>query len=139
MDKEPRQWNEELVRLCFNTTIADRILNIPLCRNRVHDCISWPYTHTGIYIVKSAYILAKSEAVHLKASAKGKGEISDQGCTTIGWKRLWGIKAPPKMRIILWRFVHDCLPTGQQLRIRNISVDDQCCHCGRDETLDILS
>jgi hypothetical protein len=78
MDSEPMQWNEELVRLCFNTTIADSILNIPLCRNRVHNCIS-------IYTVKSAYILAKSEVVHLKASAKGKGEISDQGCTTNEW------------------------------------------------------
>jgi hypothetical protein len=44
MDREPRQWSEELVRLCFNTTNVERILNIPLCRNWVHDCISCPYT-----------------------------------------------------------------------------------------------
>jgi hypothetical protein len=47
-------------------------------------------------MVKSTYIMAKSEAVHVKASAKGKGEISDQVCTAKEWKSLWNIKAPPK-------------------------------------------
>ena len=91
---------------------------------------------TGIYTVKSTYIMAKSEAVHLKASVTGKGESSDQVCSAKEWKRLWTIKAPPKMKIVLWRFAHNCLPTGQKLRTRNIPAYDLCCHCGREETVE---
>jgi hypothetical protein len=79
--------------------------------------------------------MAKSEAVHLKASVMGKGESSDV-CSAIEWKRLWNIEAPPKMKIVMWRFAHNCLPTGQKLRIRNIPAYDLCCHCGRDETVE---
>jgi hypothetical protein len=80
MDESSRQWNEELVRICFRPLDVERILNIPLSLNRVPNCVSWPFTKTGTYTVKSAYIMAKSEAVHLKASVKGKGESSDQVC-----------------------------------------------------------
>lgn len=99
-------------------------------------CVFWPFTKTGAYTVKSAYIMAKSTTVHLKASVNGTGECSDQICTAKEWKRLWSIKAPPKMKIVLWRFAHNCLPTGQQLRSRNFPAFDLCCHCGRDATIE---
>jgi hypothetical protein len=41
-----------------------------------------------------------------------------------------------KLRIVLWRFAHNCLLTGQLLRKRNIPAFDLCCHCGRDETVE---
>ena len=136
MDHSSKKWNEELVRICFGPADAECILNIALSHNQVLDCVSWPLTKTGTYTVKSAYILAKSGEVHLKASATGKRESSDQLCNAKEWKRLWSIKAPPKMRIVLWRFAHNCLPTGQQLRLRNITSYDLCCHCGRYESIE---
>jgi len=66
----------------------------------------------------------------------GKGESSDQVRSAKEWKHLWSIKALPKMKIVLWRFAHNCLPTGQKLRIRNIPTYDLCYHCGRDETVE---
>ncbi|TVU12715.1 hypothetical protein EJB05_46370, partial [Eragrostis curvula] len=39
------------------------------------------------------------------------------------------------MLIVLWRFAHDCLPTGSKLKSRNIPAPDVCCHCGREENL----
>uniref|UniRef100_A0ACD5XPQ5 Uncharacterized protein n=3 Tax=Avena sativa TaxID=4498 RepID=A0ACD5XPQ5_AVESA len=51
------------------------------------------------------------------------------------WKKLWSIKAPGKMKITLWRFAHDCLPSGTQLRQRNIPVaSDACLFCNREES-----
>ena len=78
IDESTRQWNEELIRICFSSANAECILSIPLSHNRIPDYVSWPLTKTGIYTVKSAYIMTKSEAVHLKASIMGKGESSDQ-------------------------------------------------------------
>ncbi|KAK1646654.1 hypothetical protein QYE76_064459 [Lolium multiflorum] len=40
---------------------------------------------------------------------------SDDGVVEKSWKALWAIKAPGKMHITLWRFAHNCLPSGQQL------------------------
>jgi hypothetical protein len=77
IDESSRQWNEELVLICFRPAEAECILNIVLSHNQVCDCVSWPFTKTGTYTVKSAYIMAKCEAIHLKVSAKGKGGSSD--------------------------------------------------------------
>jgi ribonuclease HI len=49
------------------------------------------------------------------------------------WKKLWAIVAPGKMKITLWRFSHDCLPSGQQLVHRNIPAAPTCIVCGRFE------
>ena len=51
-------------------------------------------------------------------------------------KRLWMIKAPAKMKIILWRMAHDCLPTRMQLKHRHIPAPYACCFCGREETVE---
>jgi ribonuclease HI len=37
------------------------------------------------------------------------------------------------MKITLWRFVHDCLPSGQQLQRRNIPASSVRIHCNREE------
>jgi hypothetical protein len=51
------------------------------------------------------------------------------------WKALWKIKAPGKMIIHLWRFCHDCLPTGVQLYKRQIPVESACIFCERTEDI----
>lgn len=101
IDGDARKWNEELVRIFFDT---ESVINIPVSQRQVHDCISWPFTKTSVYSVKSAYFMAKSATIHLKVSSQGKGASSDQVCTAKEWKTLWNIKAPPKMKIVLLAF-----------------------------------
>ena len=52
------------------------------------------------------------------------------------WKKLWSIKTPAKMKILLWRIVHDCLPTRVLLKGRHICTSNMCFFCGQDETLE---
>src|SRR5438552_1350401 len=111
-------WDEEIVRACFSDEDADLILNIPLSLNWVHDLVSWPHTKSGSYIVKSAYFVTPQESFYRSASSNGKGSTSNQTSMTKEWKQLWEIKAPPKMKIVLWRLAHNCLLTGQQLKLR---------------------
>ena len=49
------------------------------------------------------------------------------------WKMIWKINAPGKMKIHLWRLAHDCLPTGVQLRRRQVPAKDTCVFCEREE------
>jgi hypothetical protein len=51
---------------------------------------------------------------------------------------IWTIEAPSKMKIVLWRMAHDCLPTGQQLLHRHIPANDQCVFCGQTERVEYL-
>jgi hypothetical protein len=46
---------------------------------------------------------------------------------------IWKINAPGKMKIHLWRFAHDCLPTGVQLCRRQIPASDASIFCAREE------
>jgi ribonuclease HI len=49
---------------------------------------------------------------------------------------IWKINAPGKMKIQLWRFAHDCLPSGVQLVRRHIPASDACIFCGREEDVE---
>ena len=136
IDEAKGTWNENLVKECFNPSDAEKILQLPLLHNHCEDFPSWPYTKEGIYSVRSAHNLAKMEGFHKFLSVNGKGESSDMTKIKRVWKRLWMIKAPAKMKIILWRMAHDCLPTGMQLKHRHIPAPYACCFCGREETVE---
>jgi hypothetical protein len=62
--------------------------------------------------------------------------MSDLESDTKKWKALWAIQAPGKMLITLWRFAHDCLPTGVQLQRRHIPASPECIHCFVEERVD---
>jgi ribonuclease HI len=40
------------------------------------------------------------------------------------------------MKIHLWRFVHDCLPSGVQLVRRHVPADGSCIFCGKEENIE---
>ena len=40
------------------------------------------------------------------------------------------------MKVVLWRFAHDCLPSGAQLQRRHIPDSASCCFCGRLESVE---
>jgi len=47
IDESNRQWNEELIRICFRPAVAKRILNISLSHKQIPDYVSWPLTKNG--------------------------------------------------------------------------------------------
>jgi hypothetical protein len=135
IDEQHKQWKEELVRACYSEENANMILKIPLSHNTCEDFVSWEHNKEGIFTVKSAYMFAKSEKLFLFSSTNGKGGASNIKQITEDWKHIWKVNAPEKMKIVLWRLAHDCLPTGQQLLCRHIPVSDACCYCGQMETV----
>uniref|UniRef100_A0A8I6Z480 RNase H type-1 domain-containing protein n=1 Tax=Hordeum vulgare subsp. vulgare TaxID=112509 RepID=A0A8I6Z480_HORVV len=66
-------------------------------------------------------------------SVLGRGMSSNLRGDAISWNRLWAIKAPGKMLITIWRFAHDCLPTGMQLQQRHIPASKVCLRSSIDE------
>lgn len=86
--------------------------------------------------MRSAYNLARSEIFMAAQSENGRGMSSGLQESANRWKELWRINAPGKMLINLWKIVHDCLPSGFQLRRRHIPATDGCCFCERDDRIE---
>jgi hypothetical protein len=51
------------------------------------------------------------------------------------WKAIWKINALGKMKIHLWSFAHDCLPSGVQMQWRCRPTSDLCIFYGRCEDI----
>jgi hypothetical protein len=61
-------WDVDRVRSWFAEDVALQILQLPISRHRDEDFLSWPHTRHGGYSVRSAYNLARHEAVYVERS-----------------------------------------------------------------------
>lgn len=136
MNEDARCWDGDLIRSLFPVDIAKEILQMPISRHGDADFTSWPHDKLGLYSVRSAYNLARSEAFFADQSNSGRGMASRLLESQKDWKGLWKINAPGKMKITLWRAAHECLATGFQLRRRHIPSTDGCVFCNRDDTVE---
>uniref|UniRef100_A0ACD5UMQ9 Uncharacterized protein n=1 Tax=Avena sativa TaxID=4498 RepID=A0ACD5UMQ9_AVESA len=58
---------------------------------------------------------------------------SDSCSEENGWKAIWKICAPGKMKTTLWHFAYDCLPSGRQLQHRHVPASLTCIHCSEED------
>ena len=135
MDEESGSWNEATVRAFFRNDVACEILRIPIYKHG-EDFVRWPFTRFGEYTVRSAYNLARSALFLESHSNKGMGLSSNFSSQEKDWRLLWSIKAPGKMKVVLWRFARDCLPSGEQLKRRQVPNSEHCCFCARSESVE---
>jgi ribonuclease HI len=131
-----KAWNEVAVREMFPEDLAAKILKIPISSEGCSDFASWPHTKGGIYTVRSGYNLARSLSFWQYSSLAQRGSSSDFMENENIWRKLWKIQCPNRMKIILWRMAHNCLPTGDQLQRRAIPTRYECIFCNRDETVE---
>jgi hypothetical protein len=116
--------------------LANKILQIPISQLGEDDFITWPHNKIGVYTVRSVYFLACGDAALISRSGRGRGMSSGEAVESKDWKALWAIRAPGKMKITLWRFIHDCLPSGYQLVHRHVPISPSCIHCFVDESVE---
>ena len=135
MDVQGR-WNKENIRAFFPEETAELILQTQISSHGGEDLVYWPHTRFGLYTVRSAYNLDRSSDFFLSHSKTGRGLPSSREVEEKYWKAIWVIKATNKMNIVLWRFAHNCIPSGLQLRHPNIPTNPACVHCGRDESIE---
>jgi hypothetical protein len=135
LDESTGTWNDENIHAFFDADTAAKILQIQVARHTGEDFVCWPHTRHGIFSVRSAYNLARTRKFSASLSRTGRGMSSAWVADEKAWKMVWKIQAPGKMNIHLWRFAHDCLPSGHQLCKRQIPADGACIFCGRPESI----
>lgn len=92
-------------------------MSTPLHPTTLHDQLIWRPSPNGNYTVKSSYKLA-SQIVDLQHLHQ-PGE----------WQLIWNLKAPPRVKLMVWRACRSCLPTRDQLRQRGIQASPTCVLC----------
>lgn len=114
---EDNSWDTELVEDIFGSRDASIILSIPVDKE-VEDSWYWRNDKFGNFIVKSAYLML--EGTYNNASSADNSGF---------WCKLWNLKIPPKVKIFLWRASSNCLPTKDNLIIKQVPVTNTCAVC----------
>ncbi|KAL3833965.1 hypothetical protein ACJIZ3_008701 [Penstemon smallii] len=117
IDDDLRIWNKDLIESIFWPEEATFILSIPLGSRINQDKQIWHYTNNGQFSGRSAHHLALQMAEQESTST----------ATQKDWKWIWSLRVPPKVKIFLWRFCHNALPTRMALSRRGVSIMDTLC------------
>ena len=127
IDLELHVWRGDLIMTLFHRDDAAAITKIPLSRRVVSDSIIWLHNKNGMFLVKSAYKVAR------RMRGEGSRAESSGGCVgKLVWPVLWKLYVPNKIKIFGWWACNDILPTKCNLVRRKIINDDKCHICSRE-------
>ncbi|GER51708.1 RNA-directed DNA polymerase (reversetranscriptase)-related family protein [Striga asiatica] len=48
------------------------------------------------------------------------------------WTTTWNLQVKPKLKVFLWRCIHNSLPVAEKLNIKGIISSPLCCFCGEN-------
>ncbi|XP_058726582.1 uncharacterized protein LOC131597939 [Vicia villosa] len=110
-------WNVPLIREMFDSDAGKAILQVLLIVDVVEDKWNWKEEQNGCYSVRSGYRLWRKEV-----RSPFQGVAGD-------WSSLWNIKAPPRVKHLLWRICMYCLPTRVRLQQFHVPCSTVCPFC----------
>lgn len=110
-------WDIDYLKELFTQEEVERILKIPISNSQQEDRWMWLEDNKGQYTVKSGYrLLSRS----FPQFSSGNG---------FNWLKLWNLAIPPKVKNFLWRVLHNCIPTLENLRRKYVDVNPICKVC----------
>ncbi|GMI85140.1 hypothetical protein HRI_002183300 [Hibiscus trionum] len=116
-------WKLDVVTSLFSNAQARNILQMKLPMHRQEDFIIWRADKSGTYSVRSGYKL-------LCVSNTNPYGFSNHEQSTTVFRSLWLAKLPSKVKISVWRFCMNYLPTSVNLHIRKLNPHLPCRFCG---------
>jgi hypothetical protein len=103
IDQPMAAWNVSRLEEHFLPADVEIIKNIPSRHRRQSDFWAWHYEKMGIFSVHSCYPALASTKREREAWLDERPGTSRVKEEEEAWLQLWGIKAPTKERIFLWR------------------------------------
>ncbi|XP_074298300.1 uncharacterized protein LOC141629152 [Silene latifolia] len=123
-------WNHATVYRWFQPPCARTILAMEPPHIDIDDFLYWKYTEDGIYTVRSGYDFLLSDM---------PTSCSPSFYSSFPWKVLWNLRCSPKLPLLVWRIVHNILPSLVNLSVRGLQVSTSCVFCHSfPESLDHL-
>lgn len=127
MDSQNTTWNFQLLRDSFPLSFCRIIQSIPIA-SREQDRLIWNPTSSGEFSVRSCYRL--NNYAWFCTSSRLDRKL---------WLLLWKTTLHERHKILLWRILHNILPTKDQIHGMLRLSDPLCILCSHSmETLDHL-
>ena len=92
----------------------------------MEDYVAWQFTKTGSFSVRPAYYAEWEDQYGAKIGSNG-GQSSSLNHPV--WKKIWRLKMPCKVKIFIWRCLHNSIPFRSTLANRHIPINDECPWC----------
>ncbi|KAL4330211.1 hypothetical protein AHAS_Ahas13G0377400 [Arachis hypogaea] len=115
-----RSWNKNLIESIFSVDICNKIFSIKPTDEE--DEVNWCWTKSGIYEVGLGYKIAYG-FFHSPTS------LRSQNIHNRVWNSIWELKLPHKIKIFLWKSLHEKLSVLQQVHSRFASTPATCPRC----------
>lgn len=96
---------------------VDRICKI-LIDVKIQDKFVWHFINNRIYSVRSGY---NHFVVRNLIEASPSSNIMEAV-----WKNLWNLSIPRKIKIFIWRAIHNIIPTNLNLHNRGMDIPQEC-------------
>lgn len=128
LDAEGRRWNLEEIEDKVTLQEYDAILAVPIPLEEKEDQQIWPFTKKGEYTVRSGYHNSKLNEKKPKGNAASTSESIDNDI----WRKIWNVKAAPKVVNFLRKATLNILPVWNNLHKRKIVSDPICRICGEE-------
>ena len=90
----------------FNAEEAKLIKTIPLSREAKEDVLFWPHSSDGRYSCKTGYRFLKMEE-----ELNNEPQVTTNDHTQV-WKTVRSMRAPSKVKTLLWRACREAMPTN---------------------------
>ncbi|KAK8614318.1 hypothetical protein V6N13_122679 [Hibiscus sabdariffa] len=131
IDSVSNSWNTAVIHDLFSPDQAHLILRMPLPSTPQPDLLVWRADRTSTYSVKSGYKVLLQGLASIYPSETVMPSTSIVGL----YYRIWKANVPSKVRITVWRFVRNYIPTFGNLTVRGIAAHTACLLCdGSSET-----
>ena len=108
INQNSHKWKSEFVHEIFELESAQAILFIHLPTRARPDKLIWTLDPKGKFLVRSAYRVTTDQTPN---------------GTEIHWSKLWNLRAPERVKMLLWRIGSNSLPTKDNLSRRIVSSD----------------
>ncbi|XP_074266190.1 uncharacterized protein LOC141588658 [Silene latifolia] len=123
-------WDHFAVFRFFTPSCAKVIIAMEPPHINIDDFLYWKYTEDGVYTVRSGYDYLMSQSSF---------SCSPSFYSAFPWKILWGVHSSTKLPLLVWRIIHNILPSLENLFVRGIQVSTSCVFChSQTESLDHL-
>ncbi|XP_071932952.1 uncharacterized protein [Coffea arabica] len=134
---EGGKWNIGLLQHWFHVDVVNQITNISLSLYDRKDRLFWNLSKSGIYTVKTGYVIAKEEKEKTNQRLAPDPETSWEIRKHTVWKTLWSLNIKLKLKHFLWRCLQNGLATKEAL-YKRFGIGNKICHCcGKDtETIE---
>jgi hypothetical protein len=134
IDKDLANWDYNMLDNMFDEEELKAIKSFPLSYTNQEDMMIWKGTTNGLFLIRSAYHLAKEVEDRAKVGSSMGVPTSEV------WTKIWHLKVLNVEKNFNWRACHDILPTRDNLLGRKIVKDSMCPICGLEveTTLHIL-